>query len=54
MMRDNGCLSENKEILVDNLTKAFEDGVIDINILGSALGKQQLDESFMHFKLNDA
>ena len=40
MMMKAGCLGENKEIINDKLSKAFEREDIDIQLLCSALGRQ--------------
>ena len=53
MMHTAGCLGENKEIKSDLLVKAFEREDIDIQLLCSALGRQQLDESFLNINVSD-
>ena len=40
MMANAGCLGDNKEIINERLTKAFETEAIDIQLLCSALGRQ--------------
>ncbi|CDW77779.1 ubiquitin conjugating enzyme e2 [Stylonychia lemnae] len=44
LLKDADCLGHNNEIINENLIKAFQEDIIDLDILSSALGKQQLDE----------
>ena len=39
MMANAGCLGNNKEIINEKLSRAFENDVIDIQLLCSALGR---------------
>ena len=39
MMANAGCLGANKEIINEKLSRAFENDVIDIQLLCSALGR---------------
>lgn len=43
MMSNAGCLGENNEIINEKLSMAFDRGDIDIQLLCSALGRQELD-----------
>jgi hypothetical protein len=47
MMSNAGCLGPEKSIINEKLMEAFTDDKIDIQLLCSALGRQQLDQSFM-------
>jgi len=47
MMSNAGCLGPDKNILNEKLVEAFTNDKIDIQLLCSALGRQQLDQSFM-------
>ena len=47
MMANAGCLGPTCEIINEKLSKAFDRGDIDIQLLCSALGRQQLDKSFL-------
>ena len=49
---DNDCLGPEQEIINDKLAQAFEDGRINIQLLCSALGRSELDESFMNTTLH--
>ena len=51
MMANAGCLGENKEIINDKLSAAFEREEIDIQLLCSALGRQSLDEKFLNIEI---
>ncbi|CDW89552.1 UNKNOWN [Stylonychia lemnae] len=51
VLRDAGCLGDNNEIIDEKFNHALTDDLIDIQILCSALGRQQLDENFMKTKL---
>ena len=48
MMSNAGCLSDQKEIINEKLMRTFEREDIDIQLLCSALGRQELDESFLN------
>lgn len=50
-MMDHGCLGANKEIINDRLAQAFEEGKINIQLLCSALGRNEIDPSFMDIKV---
>jgi hypothetical protein len=52
MMENAGCLGPNKEILNDELQAAFDNDTIDIQLLCSALGRQQLDASFLEVDID--
>ena len=52
MMANAGCLGPQKEIINEKLAKAFEREDIDIQLLCSALGRQQLDESFLNMDID--
>ena len=43
-----GCLDDHGAIVNDKLSKAFEREAIDIQLLCSALGRQQLDQNFLN------
>lgn len=51
VLLDAGCLGDNKEIIDEKFNHALNADLIDIQILCSALGRQQLDENFMKTKL---
>ena len=51
MMRNADCLGENNEIINEKLSAAFEREDIDIQLLCSALGRQQLDEKFLNVEV---
>ena len=51
MMANAGCLSDQKEIINEKLIQAFNNEDIDIQLLCSALGRQQLDESFLNIQV---
>ena len=44
MMQQAGCLDEKNNIIRDKLQQAFEEEAVDIQLLCSALGNQQLDK----------
>ena len=46
-MMDNGCLGPNNEIINEKLAHAFETDKINIQLLCSALGRNEIDPSFM-------
>ena len=50
-MQDNNCLGPEKEIINEKLAQAFEEGTINIKLLCSALGRSEMDESFMNTSL---
>lgn len=52
MMHNAGCLGESKEIINEKLSQAFEREDIDIQLLCSALGRQQLDEKFLNISVD--
>eukprot|EP00347_Sterkiella_histriomuscorum_P008803 403343691 len=45
MMDQAGCLGPNKEIINSKLIKAFQEDLLDIQLLSSALGNQKLDSA---------
>ena len=47
MMEKAGCLDESRAIVDEKLADAFEREAIDIQLLCSALGRQQLDQNFL-------
>jgi hypothetical protein len=51
MMKNADCLGENNEIINEKLSSAFEREDIDIQLLCSALGRQQLDEKFLNVEV---
>lgn len=51
MMANAGCLNDAKEIINEKLLLAFNNEDIDIQLLCSALGRQQLDESFLNIQV---
>lgn len=52
MMQNAGCLDENKSIINEKLSQAFDREDIDIQLLCSALGRQELDEKFLNIKVD--
>ena len=51
MMMNANCLGPEKEIMNDKLYQAFEREEIDIQLLCSALGRQELDEKFLSIEV---
>jgi len=47
MMKNANCLDEKDAIIRDNLQQAFREDTVDIQMLCSALGSQQLDSKFL-------
>ena len=52
MMENAGCLDENRAIINERLSQAFEKEDIDIQLLCSALGRQELDEKFLNIRVD--
>lgn len=52
MMKDAKCLGENNEIINEKLSQAFESEEIDIQLLCSALGRQELDKKFLNIQVD--
>lgn len=50
-LKEAGCLNEQKELVMDRYREAFEKGNLDLQLLCSALGTQQIDEKFMRMKI---
>jgi hypothetical protein len=51
MMKNAGCLGIDNEIINEKLSAAFDREEIDIQLLCSALGRQQLDEKFLNIEV---
>lgn len=52
-LRYSGCLGQNNEMLMDKYKEAFETNKMDLQLLCSALGNQDLNKDFMNGKLID-
>ena len=53
MLHNAGCLDAKGNIYRDKLQEAFENGSVDVKMLCSALGSQQLDSKFLDIKANN-
>lgn len=49
-LKEAGCLDEHNNLVMDKYREAFERDDLDLQLLCSAMGTQQMDESFLHMQ----